>query len=95
MQEVARQLEQLLVRARDYCDKPDDSAARRFQDAVRAAHGEAKQGKAPERLMYAVKDLIRMTESFKSNDEVYDFHHSDDLRDRCQDIEKLLQKLAR
>ncbi len=95
MEEIIRQLEQLLVRARDYCDRPDDSRARQLQEAIRSVLGEAKQGKKPENLVEKVRALARMTDVFKNQDDVYDFRHTDDLHDRCEDIEKTLRKLAR
>jgi hypothetical protein len=94
MQEVVQQLEQLLARAKNYCDQPNDERARRLQQAVQAVLGEAKQGKKPEYLVEKIRAVARMTEVFKNQDDVYDFRHTDDLHDRCQDIEKMLRKLA-
>ena len=94
MQEVVQQLEQLLARAKDYCDQPNDERARQMQDAIRSVHAEAKQGKKPEYLVEKIRAVARMTEVFNNQDDVYDFRHTDDLHDRCQDIEKMLRKLA-
>lgn len=95
MDEVVRQIEQLWVRAKDYCDKPDDPRARQLQEALRSILGEAKQGKKPEYLVEKIRAAGRMTEVFKNQDDVYDFRHTDDLHDRCVEIEQLLRKAAR
>lgn len=94
MEEVSRSLDQLWFKAKDYCDKPQESSVKNLLDAIKRVLNDSRQKKDPDHLITYVKSIRRSLGSFEHDDTIYDHRHLDDLIDRCDDIEKQLRKLA-
>lgn len=94
MDEVSRSLDQLWYKTKDYCDKPQESSVKNLLDVIKRVLNDSRQKKDPDHLMINVKSIKRSLESFKHDDTIYDHHHLDELMDRCDDIERMLRKLA-
>ncbi|MDB5183310.1 MAG: hypothetical protein JWO47_1094 [Candidatus Saccharibacteria bacterium] len=95
MDEVVHMAEALRHKARDYCDKPHDPHAVEFIRELDEFYELAHRGMTADKLEWKVKDLRKAIEELKHTEGLYDFDHIDDMHDRCEDMRKIIEKLAR
>ena len=93
MDEIIRQTERLWSKSKDSCDDASNSDARSLIDETRQVYEAAKMQKSPEHIIDRLKDLRQTLDDLRNRTDIYSPQDIDDMRDRCDDIRQLAERL--
>lgn len=89
--QVLRQAERIRGSLKDYLDQPNHSQARQVQQQVEGLISDIKQKKSRETIDNRLKSAISSLE--RVEEEVMDFHHSNQLKSWCEDMRRETRNL--
>ncbi len=92
MDGVRKQAEEIQNKLHNYLDRPDDPQGQALKQSIQKMIDNIRMQKNKYTIEDGVKAVIRVLDSIKDY-EVIDYEDIDDLKDRCEDMRRAIQKL--